>query len=418
VPASPASGDASSAGLTPSGSWPVVPAPGGSAEDETVDETETEATRPLYASSASGSGSDSGVGSGVGSDSGAGETSAGLPSRAARGPAAEERSLLAGPSFDGFAVPSRPGQEEETEAFHPGSQSPAAPRPRHAAGNGEYAAAPGDDSDERRGRFQPMAPQPPVEEATTAFQAPAPSSEDATTALPGDDAAAYGAPAPSGDATTTFRAAPSEDASTAFRTSAPSGDADPTFRPPAPSEDATTAFHAPAPGGDGNPAFQAPAPSGDTGTTFQPPASGADEATTVLRHDSSAVARDMSARESGAGADAATLWPYGGGNDEATARFEAPVDDAEETANFGFGGQTLSPSEAAERRAAFARGEADRRATAAQSQLDRIAAERAATQATGAQPAAGQTGAGDDAEETQTPPRGDNPWAQPPRERG
>nr|BFE65226.1 hypothetical protein GCM10020063_097520 [Dactylosporangium thailandense] len=289
VPASPAPAPGSPD--TPSGSWPVVPAPSAPADtDSAADieaESESEATRPLHA----------------------GESASGLPSRAARGPAEEERSILAGPSFDGFAVPpARPGREEETEAFHPGSQSPAAPRPRHSAppaGAGE--------PEERRGRFQPMAPQPPVEEATTVIKAP--SADEATTVLPS------GGPARSAE--------PVEDP------------------------------------------------------------------------------------------DATTLWPYGGG-DEATTRLAAPVADAEATANFGFGEQAVSPAEAAERRAAFARGEAERRATAAQSQLDRIAAERATSQATGPQPAANQPDAEQpDASATadEPQPRRDNPWAQPPRDR-
>jgi hypothetical protein len=123
--------------------------------------------------------------------------------------------------------------------------------------------------------------------------------------------------------------------------------------------------------------------------------------------------------------DGATVaWPYQGGAGptagaapnpaadaaEATTRFAAPLEDADATANFGFGNEPLSPAEAAERRAAFARGEAERRATAAQSHLDRISAERAA-----AAPDAG-------AEDPDAQPHRDDPpaspWSQPPRERG
>ncbi|GGM34186.1 hypothetical protein ACFFX1_44765 [Dactylosporangium sucinum] len=79
-------------------------------------------------------------------------TAAGLPSRAARENVPAETSILDGPSFDGFTPVKRAGAEEETEAFHPGHQSPATPRPRHAAPSGT-------------GQF-PVVP-PPSDEATT-----------------------------------------------------------------------------------------------------------------------------------------------------------------------------------------------------------------------------------------------------------
>ncbi|WP_433051956.1 hypothetical protein [Dactylosporangium sp. CS-033363] len=314
APDSPAAPVADAPGMTPSGSWPVVPAPGSSAQVE-----DTEATRPI-------------------------NTSVGLPSRAARGPADEERSILDGPSFDGFAVSSRPGREEETEAFHPGSQSPVPPRPRHAApGTGEYSVVTNADDPDRRPRFQPMAPQPVDEDRTTALRAPV------------DD----------GEATTIIRQAD-----------------------PAPTSPATR----------------------DTTSGTSTDTAAATETATDSPADASPAEDDVAGSD-----EATTLWPYGGAtqssnqsaaNDEATTRFEAPVEDADATANFGFGDGGLTPEEAAERRAAFARGEAERRATAAQSQLDRIASERAAAQQ-------------DD--EEQPPPKRDNPptspWADPPRDR-
>ncbi|MET7402211.1 hypothetical protein ABZS66_52900 [Dactylosporangium sp. NPDC005572] len=74
-------------------------------------------------------------------------TAAGLPSRAARESVPAESSILDGPSFDGFTPVKRVGAEEETEAFHPGHQSPATPRPRHAAPSdtGQFAVVPAGD---------------------------------------------------------------------------------------------------------------------------------------------------------------------------------------------------------------------------------------------------------------------------------
>ncbi|GAA2391856.1 hypothetical protein [Dactylosporangium salmoneum] len=173
--------------MGPSGSWPVIPAPSAAGDD-----ADNDATRPLRIS-------DEEPGA-------AASTASGLPSRAARGPVPAETSILDGPSFDGFAVPSRPGREEETEAFHPGSQSPVHPRPRHAAPNGEPAPAEdreGEDPESDgppRSRFQPMAPQPPVETAAPASDGDG----EATTVLrvPADD----------GEATTRFEAPPAEEA--------------------------------------------------------------------------------------------------------------------------------------------------------------------------------------------------------------
>ncbi|MEV6924750.1 hypothetical protein AB0M46_09595 [Dactylosporangium sp. NPDC051485] len=170
--------------LGPSGSWPVIPAPAAAAGDADED-----ATRPLRTST-----EETGISA---------TTTSGLPSRAARGPAPAETSILAGPSFDGFAVPPRPGREEETEAFHPGSQSPVHPRPRHAAPNEAPASAEERESDgPPRSRFQPMAPQPPVEAA------------DATPASDGGSEATtvLRVPAADGEATTRFEAPPAADA--------------------------------------------------------------------------------------------------------------------------------------------------------------------------------------------------------------
>jgi integrin beta 3 len=153
----------------------VIPAPGG--PTETVDE---DATRPLYASgpavtpSVPAATESPAAETPEPADSSV-ETPSGLPSRAARGSVPGEQSLLDGPSFDGFAVPGpsghediRPGQDEETEAFHPGRQAPVPTRPRHAAPGDPAGSAEGDgDGDEApRGRFQPMAPQPPAEATT------------------------------------------------------------------------------------------------------------------------------------------------------------------------------------------------------------------------------------------------------------
>ncbi|MFI5914595.1 hypothetical protein [Dactylosporangium sp. NPDC051541] len=308
------------ADLGPSGSWPVVPAPGGSQDTD-------DATRPLHTTPVSSAPASPAPASPVSvspapaspapaspapaspapaSPAPAGEAAPSLPTRTARGrDEEEEQDLLAGPSFDGFAVPSRPGREEETEAFHPGRQSPTQPRPRHAAtGEQTVVSTSNDATTEHRSRFEPMAPQPAPQSA-----------------------------------------------------------------PPAP---------APATG----------AADGEKTTVLRPFASSSDVAA---------------------------------GMGEATTKFEAPVADAEATANFGFGGETLTPAEAAERRAAFARGEAERRATAAQTQLDRVAAERATQNKPAAQPPA----PAEDPEATtkiETEPRKDNPgtspWAEPPRERG
>ncbi|MFD0584302.1 hypothetical protein [Dactylosporangium darangshiense] len=298
----------------------MIPAPGSSrGADEEV-------TRPLHAAA------------GPAAEPPA-EMPSGLPSRAARGPVPGEQSLLDGPSFDGFAVPSRtgreeirPGQDEETEAFHPGRQSPVPSHPRHAADSGQHpvvapdASPSGPEGERPASRFQPMAPQPPVE---------------ATTVLPTQ-----------------------------------------------------------------------PGPQ-DSNAAFKPaPAFGVD-----------------------------VTGPVGG--DEATTRFQAPAPDPEETANFGFGGAAPSPAEAAERRAAFARGEAERRAAATPSELDRLAAERAATApaapvpsssapAAPADSSAGGSAEGGAPNDEPAPdpdatrpldarPRTDgpsnSPWSQPPRDR-
>ena len=127
-----------------------------------------------------------------------------LPSRAARSEVAQETSILAGPSFDGFSAGRRGVREEETEAFHhPARQSGAPSRPRHAAqsetgehptvGTGHSTAG---DEEGATSRFMPMRATDPVqapgagsdadEQATTQI---GPIDPDATTRLGAPSAA-------------------------------------------------------------------------------------------------------------------------------------------------------------------------------------------------------------------------------------
>ncbi|MER7002460.1 hypothetical protein ABT297_05355 [Dactylosporangium sp. NPDC000555] len=284
APVSPASAPPGPPELGPSGSWPVVPAPGG-----TGSSADEDATRPLHTGGP------------------AAATPSGLPSRAARGPVAGEHSILDGPSFDGFAVPSRPGRDTETEAFHPGHQSPVPSRPRHAApgetGEDPAASVEGQESDQDkagpRGRFQPMAPLEPVVPPNEAPAGDVDTAEPTTTVLTTPPATGFG-PA----------------------TSAPKDDV------------------------------------GEATTWFRPPSE--------------------------------------------------PVEDAEATANFGFGG---GAAEQTERRAG------------APSELERLAGERAAREAVARKPGVEDGSAdGDATEVVDTRPRRDtpptSPWAQPPRDRG
>ncbi|WP_432979816.1 hypothetical protein [Dactylosporangium sp. CA-233914] len=302
----------------------------------------------------------------------------------------EERSILDGPSFDGFVVSSRPGREEETEAFHPGAQSPASPRPRHAALAGEQpiVSTADDDTAVTRSRFQPMAPAgeasavPPAagDEATTVLRAP--SGGAAEPVRPFDSAVGR-------DISSPVRPFASAEGGEPSATGRPSGEPSTAGRPPGESSIAGQPSREPS-AADWPPGESSAAdwPSGESSAASRP----SGESSIAGRPSGEPSAADwppgeFSVANRPSGEPSAAVRPFadggdGGGasvvGDEATNRLRAQtVSDSEATVNFGFGGGTLTPAEAAERRAAFARGEAERRAIA-QSELDRLAAERAA----------------------------------------
>jgi hypothetical protein len=80
---------------------------------------------------------------------------------------AQETSILAGPSFDGFSAGRRGVPEEETEAYHPGRQTPGQSRPRHAAQGqtGEHPTVGTGDAEEATSRFMPMRATDPVQDS-------------------------------------------------------------------------------------------------------------------------------------------------------------------------------------------------------------------------------------------------------------